>query len=249
VGSLDYGQTSGTVKYHNPPKYRAFKFGGQKGDKVVIDVASANGDSYAWLTNNAFKVIKSNDDSGDSLDSHIEATLPGNSNPDIITYYIIFKEYSGHDATFHVSLAKKNFCVDTQFCIQGAHWDSTQCKCVSDQQFCGGIAAIRCPAGQVCVDNPNDSCDPNNGGADCGGICVFQQTCGGIAGIQCPAGFECVDNPDDSCDPNNGGADCGGICVEAPTDGCAAVRCASGTQCMNCFGGPRCLAPGEFCAL
>jgi hypothetical protein len=135
------------------------------------------------------------------------------------------------------------------FCIQGKHWDGDKCACVDDNQFCGGIAGIRCPAGQICVDNPNDSCDPNNGGADCGGICVSQMTCGGIAGIQCPAGYECVDNPNDSCDPNNGGADCGGICQPAPSSTtCAAVRCAAGTQCVNCFGGARCLGPNEVCA-
>ena len=39
-------------------------------------------------------------------------------------------------------------------------------------QFCGGIAAIRCPEGYTCVDDPNDDCDPNQGGADCAGICV-----------------------------------------------------------------------------
>lgn len=38
--------------------------------------------------------------------------------------------------------------------------------------FCGGIAGIPCPSGMSCVDNPNDSCDPNYGGADCGGMCV-----------------------------------------------------------------------------
>ena len=39
-------------------------------------------------------------------------------------------------------------------------------------QFCGGFAGIQCPSGLVCVDDPNDSCDPNAGGADCAGICV-----------------------------------------------------------------------------
>lgn len=38
-------------------------------------------------------------------------------------------------------------------------------------QFCGGFAAIQCPEGLICVDDPNDSCDPHQG-ADCGGICV-----------------------------------------------------------------------------
>jgi hypothetical protein len=37
--------------------------------------------------------------------------------------------------------------------------------------FCGGIAAFPCPGSGSCVDNPADDCDPERGGADCGGIC------------------------------------------------------------------------------
>ena len=37
---------------------------------------------------------------------------------------------------------------------------------------CGGIAGIQCPGGQVCVDDPADTCDPSHGGRDCSGICV-----------------------------------------------------------------------------
>jgi hypothetical protein len=37
--------------------------------------------------------------------------------------------------------------------------------------FCGGFAGIACDPGYVCVDDPNDSCNPNAGGRDCGGIC------------------------------------------------------------------------------
>jgi hypothetical protein len=36
---------------------------------------------------------------------------------------------------------------------------------------CGGIAGFPCPGAGVCQDDPSDSCDPQNGGADCGGIC------------------------------------------------------------------------------
>lgn len=36
---------------------------------------------------------------------------------------------------------------------------------------CGGIAAIPCPTGQTCVDDPTDTCDPKQGHADCAGIC------------------------------------------------------------------------------
>ena len=40
-------------------------------------------------------------------------------------------------------------------------------------KFCGGFAGFRCPTGFGCYDAPNDSCDPRNGGADCGGICLW----------------------------------------------------------------------------
>ncbi len=36
---------------------------------------------------------------------------------------------------------------------------------------CGGFAGIACPAGQECVDDPSDGCDPAHGGHDCGGVC------------------------------------------------------------------------------
>jgi len=38
-------------------------------------------------------------------------------------------------------------------------------------QACGGIAAVQCPEGKTCVDDPADTCDPTKGGADCPGIC------------------------------------------------------------------------------
>jgi hypothetical protein len=57
--------------------------------------------------------------------------------------------------------------------------------------FCGGIAGIPCPKGQTCVDDPSDSCDPKQGGADCGGICVGGERCGDAV---CGAGTTCC-NP------------------------------------------------------
>ena len=47
------------------------------------------------------------------------------------------------------------------------------CACAPPEPIsCGGITGIQCPAGMICVDDPNDTCDPNAGGADCPGICV-----------------------------------------------------------------------------
>ena len=42
---------------------------------------------------------------------------------------------------------------------------------VGTGQFCGGIAGIECPQGQVCVPDPDSGCVPELGGADCGGTC------------------------------------------------------------------------------
>ena len=36
---------------------------------------------------------------------------------------------------------------------------------------CGGFAGLSCDPGYVCVDDPNDSCDPTGSGRDCAGIC------------------------------------------------------------------------------
>lgn len=37
---------------------------------------------------------------------------------------------------------------------------------------CGGIAGFQCPGSLVCVDVPNDGCDPKAGGRDCLGHCA-----------------------------------------------------------------------------
>jgi len=49
-------------------------------------------------------------------------------------------------------------------------------RCLSYPR-CGGFAGFLCPAGLICVDNQADSCDPNNGGADCIGICIDPAAC------------------------------------------------------------------------
>ncbi|MBX7115300.1 MAG: hypothetical protein K1X64_13305 [Myxococcaceae bacterium] len=121
-------------------------------------------------------------------------------------------------------------------------------------QFCGGLAGLQCPTGLTCVDDPSDFCDPQNGGADCGGICVAAdagtpdgghvadaghgQFCGGLAGLQCPGGLTCVDDPSDFCDPQNGGADCNGFCEASPDAG--SVDAGSQAQICGGIGGFRC---------
>jgi hypothetical protein len=83
--------------------------------------------------------------------------------------------------------------------------------------FCGGIAGIQCPEGQHCVNDPSDACDPELGGADCGGVCVLDDpecepvTCE----LFCENGFA---TDDDGCPV------CG--CADPEPDDCQPVLCA-----------------------
>jgi hypothetical protein len=82
-----------------------------------------------------------------------------------------------------------------------------------DAPFCGGIAGIDCPGAGSCEDDPNDGCDPNKGGADCGGRCTCH-----VLGL-CVDGSVWDDSP--------------GVCACVPevTNPCAAVLCPQGTRC------------------
>jgi len=96
------------------------------------------------------------------------------------------------------------------------------------KQFCGGFAGIPCPGSGVCVDDPSDDCDPKNGGADCGGICLCRQT------QLCRVGSHFDSSPAMcACVPDNG----------AP---CGSVTCPTGQVCCNASCGI-CTAPGGAC--
>lgn len=121
-------------------------------------------------------------------------------------------------------------------------------------QFCGGIAAFPCPDGYVCVDDPNDGCDPNNGGADCGGYCKRQGKGGGKCNYgnpdrtwvskdpaQCALiKFMCAEGQQYFSDK------CGCGCETVAGEACGPNTCAAGQVCCNASCGI-CTAPGEFC--
>lgn len=72
----------------------------------------------------------------------------------------------------------------------------------AEGKFCGGIAGFPCPDGYQCVDNPNDSCDPNLGGADCGGMCTKDKNCpigGLVCMLYCPYGMATDENGCEIC--------------------------------------------------
>lgn len=107
--------------------------------------------------------------------------------------------------------------------------------------FCGGIAGIPCEGAASCIDDPRDECDPEAGGADCGGVCACDSIGLCVEGFQWDASPEvcnCVptSNPcaavlcpvDTRCVPVGNSA----VCEPIVTDPCATVRCPGGTQCV-----------------
>jgi hypothetical protein len=61
-------------------------------------------------------------------------------------------------------------------CSTGTSSDPASFSCEGEEKFCGGIANFQCPEGLQCVDDPSDTCVPEEGGADCSGICVCEDT-------------------------------------------------------------------------
>jgi hypothetical protein len=100
------------------------------------------------------------------------------------------------------------------------------------RRFCGGIAGIPCPKGFVCIDTPNDGCDPAHGGADCGGICVRTPRKNPCARIRCAAGTVCCRRCGGICLPED--VPCGAIlCEPDPSNRCGDTVCGPGEFCCN----------------
>jgi hypothetical protein len=122
-------------------------------------------------------------------------------------------------------------------CGAGTHCEAGSCIPDQERVFCGGIAGIPCPGQGRCVDDPSDSCDPNNGGADCGGLCTCVENVLCIKGSHfdsSPSVCACV--PDAPPPPSCGGHSCGagqyccnpscGICAPFGA-ACIQIACAS----------------------
>lgn len=118
-----------------------------------------------------------------------------------------------------------------------------QCTAVESGPFCGGFAGIECPGAGICADDPSDDCDPDNGGADCGGLCECNSLGLCVPGFifdASPSVCGCVPEPEtnpcalvdcfpnQTCEVRDGEA----VCVPIETNPCAAVLCPVDTVCI-----------------
>jgi len=155
VGSLDMGTTSASTKYTHTPRYRAFKIAGHEGDLVDVWVRSSDGgDAVAWVLDNGFHVLASNDDAdATTLDSHVTVTLPANASA---THYIVFRDYYTDTAHFTVELSQpyNTACQTDADCVAvdagGCCPDGTKVAVASDAtaQYAAFAACTQPP--QVC---------------------------------------------------------------------------------------------------
>jgi hypothetical protein len=241
VGSLTYGETSATIAYKNPAKFRAFKFAGDAGDHIVVDVRSTNGgDAMAWVLDDSFNTIASNDDaSTGNVDSHIDVTLPAHPSR---THYILFRDYGYKARKFVVTLAgtpavAPTACTQDSDCIKilggCCHNAYTSIHAGQEDAY---QASLQCPVGRMCplyIPNPTDEvAQCNNNTHTCELVDPLAISCGGhVRNMHsCPEGFICegaglaVDAPG-ACRKFCGGF--GNIacpdsftCVDDPTDQC-----------------------------
>jgi hypothetical protein len=211
VGSLDYGTTSASVKYTSTPRYRAFKFSGHGDDTVDVWVKSSDGgDAVAWVLDNGFHVLASNDDaSADTVDAHVTVKLKANASD---THYVVFRDYSTSTAHFTVELAGTPpydiSCATDDDCVAV---DAGGC-CPDGRKAAVNVNATDEYAAAVACENPPAVCplhvildrrvaQCNYETHQCAMIDPGDIHCGGFTAHphQCPASYECmlaVSHPD-----------------------------------------------------
>jgi len=95
LGPLQFGQT-GKAAYHDGPRFIAYRTTARAGERVQVDVRSADGVPMVWLLDGALRVVAA-DDAADSNEAHLDVTLPPG---DEIAYTIAIREAALGDATF-----------------------------------------------------------------------------------------------------------------------------------------------------
>lgn len=105
-------------------------------------------------------------------------------------------------------------------------------ECVEDPA-CGGFAGFLCPGMGTCHDDPRDDCNPEAGGADCGGLCG------------CAEAAHCADGQVWDSTPSV----CACVAADGTVDGgepCGMTTCEKGMVCCNASCGI-CAPPDGVC--
>lgn len=113
--------------------------------------------------------------------------------------------------------------------------------CEEETQFCGGFGNLPCNAGEICVDDPNDGCDPNNGGADCGGMCIPGPSCEPVlCELFCENGFATDENGCEVCSCAEPVDTCGPIVNDYETELAEIMACETDDECGQVLVGTSC---------
>jgi hypothetical protein len=206
AGSLTYGETSATIAYKNPARFRAVKFAGGEGDEIDVYVRSKTGDSVAWVLDDSMKVLGSNDDADGSLDSHVHLKLPKLPRSGSATHYVVFRDYDLVAGNFTVELQGKPaapiweacntdkdcVAVPRVGCCQNGYNEAVNVNHTAEYQ-----ASFTCMSKMMCplfFINDTRQAECNTGTKKCEMVAIDKIACGGrtLNPHSCPTGYDCT---------------------------------------------------------
>ena len=155
-----------------------------------LDQASAGGGSLSGADDESGGgVIGDGDGDGDSAEDSLRDSGDGDGDGDG-DRHSTFGDGDGDGTSGHgdetgdgdgdgagddceIVCASHQYCADVVINCFAPPCPQQQCE---DRPACGGIAGFECAGAATCEEDPRGGCDPQNGGADCGGLCECNST-------------------------------------------------------------------------